>query len=132
MVDPVVCVELMPGDVLEPLSDAGIVVASVVSPSGDVDALIIVSSPAAHARSDRATQPSTLRAFMDTAYHTGRMSFEDRAIAEVLAEHRILEHVVRWCIATGREIGAVVVQDEFTHDVVVKWSDGVWLVYDCT
>ena len=69
---------------------------------------------------------------MDTAYHTGRMSFEDRAIAEVLAEHRILEHVVRWCIATGREIGAVVVQDEFTHDFVVKWDDGVWLVYDCT
>jgi hypothetical protein len=34
--------------------------------------------------------------------------------------------VVRWQIPVD-----VVVQDEYTHDVVVAWDD-VWLVYDTT
>ena len=29
-------------------------------------------------------------------------------------------------------LAEVVVQDEYTHDVVVPWGDGLWLVYDCT
>lgn len=29
-----------------------------------------------------------------------------------------------------RSVSNVVVQDEYTHDVVVRWSDDVYLVYD--
>jgi len=37
---------------------------------------------------------------------------------------------------TGHEpplrVAEVVVQDEYTHDVVVPWRDGLFLVYDTT
>ena len=55
-----------------------------------------------------------------------------RHIADILADHRILEDVVRWSAKTGREICSIVAQDEYTHDVVVRWDAGLWLVYDCT
>jgi hypothetical protein len=29
-------------------------------------------------------------------------------------------------------VAAVVLQDEFTHDVIVPWRDGLVLVYDTT
>ena len=31
-----------------------------------------------------------------------------------------------------RGVQSVVVQDEFTHDVVVRWDEGIYLVYDTT
>ncbi|NUP13969.1 MAG: hypothetical protein HOW73_48665 [Polyangiaceae bacterium] len=31
-----------------------------------------------------------------------------------------------------RIVCKVVVQDEYTHDVVVRWSQGIYLVYDTT
>jgi hypothetical protein len=56
-----------------------------------------------------------------------------RTIQQELVPLRSLEQVVRW--AFGRtppsEIADVVVQDEFTHDVVVPWRD-VHLVFDTT
>jgi hypothetical protein len=30
------------------------------------------------------------------------------------------------------KVVAVVTQDEFTHDVVLAWRDGLWLVYGAT
>lgn len=60
---------------------------------------------------------------------TIRATFDwDRAgWAERVKRHRILEDVVR----DGLEVVDVVVQDEFTHDILVNLGD-VWLVYDCT
>lgn len=56
------------------------------------------------------------------------------AIADVVREHGSLARVVQWSLAEGahRAVVDVVVQDEFTHDVVLRWSDARYLVYDAT
>jgi len=56
------------------------------------------------------------------------------AIVEAVAQHYSLDTVVRWGLATTppRFIANVVVQDEYTHDVVLPWDDTLWLVYDTT
>lgn len=48
--------------------------------------------------------------------------------------HRTLEEALRWAHAQVPvlTVAEVVVQDEYTHDVVVPLSDGRCLVYDCT
>lgn len=43
-----------------------------------------------------------------------------------------LGDVVAWGLAQGCDIAAVIVQDEFTHDVVVPWREGLVLVFDTT
>ena len=48
-------------------------------------------------------------------------------LAAVLGTQHILQDVVRW-----RMVASVVVQDEYTHDVVVPWEDGLYLAYDTT
>ena len=55
-------------------------------------------------------------------------------IAAVIAGQRTLEEVVRWGLgrSPARMIESVVVQDEYTHDVVLRYADGVYLVYDTT
>lgn len=45
--------------------------------------------------------------------------------------HRTMEQVVRWVLLSKFSIEAIVVQDEYTHDVVVRAAD-VFLVYDTT
>jgi hypothetical protein len=37
---------------------------------------------------------------------------------------RTLEEVLAWLHATGGELVDVIVQDEFTHDVIVRTRDG--------
>ncbi len=56
------------------------------------------------------------------------------SIETLVAGHTTLEDVVRWGLAQrpARLVEQVVVQDEYTHDVVVPWSEGVYLVYDTT
>lgn len=49
------------------------------------------------------------------------------ALEAVLAAQRILQDVVRW-----RMVASVVVQDEYSHDVIVPWDDGLFLAYDTT
>jgi len=51
----------------------------------------------------------------------------DRCVDACL-RHRTLEHVLR----EGYDVVDVVVQDEFTHDVIARTPDGQWLVYDTT
>jgi len=48
--------------------------------------------------------------------------------------HRTLDEVVRWGLSQTpqRLVTKVVVQDEYTHDVVLRWDEGVYLVYDTT
>lgn len=56
------------------------------------------------------------------------------AIEGVFARQKTLEDVVRWGLGQvpARLVARVVVQDEYTHDVVVQHASGVWLVYDST
>lgn len=55
-------------------------------------------------------------------------------IEEAIADHGLLDRVVKWGLSSDpqRIISNVVVQDEYTHDVVLPWGDGLFLVYDCT
>jgi hypothetical protein len=47
--------------------------------------------------------------------------------------HRTLEDVIFYCTASKHaKLEKVLVQDEYTHDVVVKVGDDRWLVYDTT
>jgi hypothetical protein len=68
------------------------------------------------------------------------MSLDNRAqvdaatLAEIetaVGRQRSLQEVVRDAFARGQTISEVIVQDEFTHDVVVPWRD-LYLVYDTT
>lgn len=56
------------------------------------------------------------------------------ALAKELAPLTGLQDVVRWGFASTppRDVVEVVVQDEFTHDVVLPWKDGGYLVFDTT
>jgi len=64
-----------------------------------------------------------------------------QAITEIEAElsnQENLKDVMSWALAVPTEsfipqiVAEVVVQDEFTHDVIVPWRDGLVLVYDTT
>jgi hypothetical protein len=48
-------------------------------------------------------------------------------------DHKSLADVLRWGLSQDPPIviADVVVQDEYTHDVLVPWGDR-WLVYDAT
>ena len=56
------------------------------------------------------------------------------SIEAATSSHATLEDVVRWGLSqrTPRLVERVVVQDEYTHDVVLPWAGGVYLVYDTT
>ena len=56
------------------------------------------------------------------------------AIEAIVAHHQTVEDVVRWGLAMSppRLVERVVVQDEYTHDVAIRWNEGVYLVYDTT
>ena len=45
-----------------------------------------------------------------------------------------LADVIRWGLSRSpeRTVVDVVVQDEYTHDVVMDWDDGRYLVFDTT
>jgi hypothetical protein len=64
----------------------------------------------------------------------GLSDAERAALVGLLAAQHTLEDVVRAGLAAQppRLVEDVVVQDEYTHDVVVPWEHGRYLVYDCT
>jgi hypothetical protein len=55
-------------------------------------------------------------------------------LAQLVAAQQTMEDVVRWGLSRTppRLVERVVVQDEYTHDVVLPWEDGVYLAYDTT
>ena len=55
----------------------------------------------------------------------------DGSIYKTAQTHRTMEQVVRAAWAWDTDISEIVVQDEYTHDVVVPLTEG-WLVYDTT
>jgi hypothetical protein len=60
------------------------------------------------------------------------------AVERELSGLRNLNDVMKWALGhpagvfAPAVIAGVVVQDEFTHDVIVPWRDGLVLVYDTT
>lgn len=58
-----------------------------------------------------------------------------RAVLDAtLRAHATLQDVLDWCKAQAprRDLANVVVQDEFTHDVVLEVAEGLHAVYDTT
>ena len=55
-------------------------------------------------------------------------------LTSVVASQKTLEDVVRWSLGLTppRIVCAVIVQDEYTHDVVIPYDGKRWLVYDTT
>ena len=59
-------------------------------------------------------------------------------VARELSGQQNLNDVMKWALAhplgvfSRTVIAGVVVQDEFTHDVIVPWRDNLVLVYDTT
>jgi hypothetical protein len=64
----------------------------------------------------------------------GLDSVELKALELSLRSLTTLEAVVRWAFALvpPRNVTEVVVQDEFSHDVVLSWTAGRYLVFDTT
>ena len=62
------------------------------------------------------------------------------SIAEIeseLPDQQNLKDVMTWALSypvdtIPQVVADVIVQDEFTHDVLVPWRDGLVLVYDTT
>ena len=59
-------------------------------------------------------------------------------IATDLSSQENLQDVMSWALSAPQGtfiptvVAEVIVQDEFTHDVIVPWRDGLVLVYDTT
>lgn len=71
---------------------------------------------------------------MDVTDRVGLDPQTHGAIVATVRAHTTLERVVAWGLAQpdARLIDDVVVQDEYTHDVVMRWSERLVLVYDTT
>ncbi len=54
------------------------------------------------------------------------------SVRSAVGAFHLLEEVVRWAFSLRRDVAEVVVQDEFTHDVVLPWVEPVYLVFDTT
>jgi len=60
-----------------------------------------------------------------------------REIQAVVPHQENLKDMMAWAFSSPGDfeptvVVDVVVQDEFTHDVIVPWRDGLVLVYDTT
>ena len=56
------------------------------------------------------------------------------ALLQQLRRHATLQDVLDWCRAQTppRDLANVVVQDEFTHDVILELGGGLFAVHDTT
>ena len=56
------------------------------------------------------------------------------ALEQELPQQGTLLEVINWGLACRPPalVAEVVAQDEYTHDVVMRWRDGLVLVYDTT
>ena len=58
-------------------------------------------------------------------------------LEEIIPAHENLRELMHWALDHPGEflpqvVKEVVIQDEFTHDVVVPWREGLVIVYDTT
>jgi len=71
--------------------------------------------------------------------HRNNLPPETIAKVEVeICDQKDLRGVMNWALKeprgsfTPQVVAEVVIQDEFTHDVIIPWRDGLVLVYDTT
>lgn len=71
---------------------------------------------------------------MDVIDHAGLSPERLDEVRDVVRAHTTLEYVIHWGLAHRPPlmVADVVAQDEYTHDVVVPWRDGLVFVYDTT
>jgi hypothetical protein len=55
-------------------------------------------------------------------------------LVAALSQHRSMKHAVDWLARHDPPIGpaGMVTQDEYSHDIVVAYPGGLWVVYDST
>jgi hypothetical protein len=55
-----------------------------------------------------------------------------RDLRIALREQRTLADVLSWlrALVPSRSVDAIITQDEYTHDVVVRYDEHRWLVFD--
>ncbi len=55
-------------------------------------------------------------------------------IAEIVNDHCSIKHAIDWCASQTPPLDEieVVPQDEYSHDILIGYRDGLWLVYDST
>jgi hypothetical protein len=53
-------------------------------------------------------------------------------IAEAAASHCSIRHALNWWLSENPPLtpADIVTQDEFSHDILVAYPGGLWLVYD--
>ena len=55
-------------------------------------------------------------------------------VEALVSTHRVLSDVIAWIGSSGRKDADpdFVTQDEYTHDVIVRYAKSAYLVYDAT
>lgn len=75
---------------------------------------------------------------MSVRNHAGLSPEQLARVEGAVAAHRTLQDVLSWGLSQPpgavhpQVISDVVIQDEFSHDVIVPWRDGLVLVYAAT
>lgn len=71
---------------------------------------------------------------MDLTLRTEVPEETRQTIQATVAGLRLLEDLLRWGAARTppRSVADVIVQDEYTHDVVIPYDDDLFLVFDST
>jgi hypothetical protein len=64
----------------------------------------------------------------------GLSGSEHERLAEIVSTQTSLDRVIGWALRCEppRLVADVVIQDEYTHDVIVPYEGGRYLVYDST
>ena len=59
---------------------------------------------------------------------------EFAGIAQAVANHRSMKHAIDWFAKQIPPLlpAGMVTQDEYSHDILVAYPGGLWLVYDST
>ncbi len=55
-------------------------------------------------------------------------------LAETLSHHRSIKHALDWLASLTPPLAPtdMVTQDEYSHDILVPYPNGLWLIYDST
>ncbi len=71
---------------------------------------------------------------MELQDRVGLSESSRRGVERAIAGLGCLADVIRWGVRTVPErlVVDVVVQDEYTHDVILDYGDGLYLVFDTT
>jgi hypothetical protein len=71
---------------------------------------------------------------MDVIDYAGLSVERHASLVRDISRLTTLQDVVRWgfSLTPPSDVADVVIQDEYTHDVVLRWTSGSFLVFDTT